>query len=333
MNEATRARLWGWQQALEHPAVLGITLTLVVLLIITPLIVMALSVSGKVDAKLRRELWLRYFTWLMLVPLMVGPILAGAFWTMLAIGALSIGCYWEFARNTPLKREWAINLVAIAGIVVLTFGALDHWWELFSAAQPVTICLIAAIAVLPDRAQGYLQRVALGAMAFALFGAGLGHLSYLANDTNYRPILLLILVCVEMNDIFAFLCGKLFGRRKLAPNTSPGKTLGGSLGALVLTTLLFGVVGHWVFAAPLSNWWHLATMGLILSLLGQLGDLVLSSIKRDLGVKDLGTLLPGHGGLLDRFDSLILVAPAMFYYVGHFQGLGLEEPLRIFTRG
>lgn len=66
---------------------------------------------------------------------------------------------------------------------------------------------------------------------------------------------------------------------------------------------------------------------------GQLGDLMLSSIKRDLGIKDMGTLIPGHGGLLDRFDSLLLVAPAVFHYVRYFIGIGLDQPARILSGG
>ena len=332
MSDATRERLFGWQHGLEHPVVLWVTAALAVVLLLLPILLWRLSRAKRVDDKMRRELWQRYITWLVLIPLMIGPLLLGAFWTVLAVTLLSIGCYLEFARNTPIKSQWPLHAVAIAGICVVNFAALDHWWELFTAALPVTICLLAIVALLPDRPGGYLQRVALAAFAFALFGAGLAHLSYLANDPGFRPILLLLLLCVEFNDVAAFTCGKLFGHRKLAPNTSPGKTLGGSLGALVVTSILFAAIGHFVFTEPpLNQLAHLLTMGLLISLLGQLGDLLLSSVKRDLGIKDMGTLLPGHGGLLDRFDSLILVAPAMFYYIGFFQGLGLDEPLRIFS--
>ena len=332
MNEATRERLFGWRHAVDHPVTLWITLALAVVLLVVPAVVLWLSRSRRIDEMMRRELWLRYFTWLVLIPLMIGPPLAGAFWTVLTVTALGIGCYVEFARNTPLSKQLPLNAVAILGIIAINFGALDHWWELFTAAFPVTICLVAIVALLPDKPEGYLQRVALAALAFALFGAGLGHLSYLANDAGYRPVLILLLLSVELNDVLAFMCGKLFGRRKLAPQTSPGKTLGGSLGALVLSSLLFAAIGQFVFTEPpLNHPAHLLTMGLLVSLLGQLGDLMLSSVKRDIGIKDMGALLPGHGGLLDRFDSLILVAPAMFYYIGFFQGLGMDEPLRIFT--
>ena len=128
--------------------------------------------------------------------------------------------------------------------------------------------------------------------------------------------------------------GKTIGRRKLLPNTSPNKTLGGALGAVVLTSLLAAGIGHYVFLdTPLDRTLHLLVLGLIISVLGQCGDLVISSIKRDLGVKDMADVIPGHGGLLDRFDSLLLVAPALFHYIGYFWELGLDQPTHIFTGG
>jgi phosphatidate cytidylyltransferase len=166
---------------------------------------------------------------------------------------------------------------------------------------------------------------------FALFGSAFGHLAYFANDENYRPILLLLLLAVELNDGFAVICGKSFGRRKLAPHTSPNKTLGGSLGALVLTTLLVDLLGRFVFADTMAAWPALIGLGLLISIVGQLGDLTLSSIKRDLGIKDISNLIPGHGGLLDRCNSLLFVAPAAFHYIGYFNGIGLDQPTRILT--
>src|SRR5690606_18967076 len=121
------------------------------------------------------------------------------------------------------------------------------------------------------------------------------------------PLIVWLLVSVEMNDVFAYVCGRWFGRRRLAPNTSPGKTIAGGAGALVLTTALVTLIGYFVFEGTvLASAAHLISLGLIISVGGQLGDLMLSSIKRDLGIKDMGSLIPGHGGLLDRFDSLLL---------------------------
>src|SRR5438067_2405482 len=155
---------------------------------------------------------------------------------------------------------------------------------------------------------------------------------YLSYDPGYRPVVLLILVAVELNDVVAYVCGKSFGRRKLAPNTSPNTTVGGALGAVLLTTPLVAVGMHFVFpGTPLDTPVRLAVLGLLVSVLGQFGDLILSSIKRDLGLKDLGVVIPSHGGLLDRFDSLILVAPAVFHYLNYFVGIGVGQPVCIFS--
>jgi phosphatidate cytidylyltransferase len=200
------------------------------------------------------------------------------------------------------------------------------------ALTPLTICIIAALAICRDEPKGYIQRVALGIFAFLLFGVCFGHLGYFSNDGNFRSILLWLITCVEMNDVFAYIVGKTMGRKKLAPNTSPNKTIAGALGALVLTTALATTLGHFAFSGTrMDNPGRLILAGLILSLSGQLGDLTLSSIKRDLGIKDWAATFPGHGGLLDRFNSLLFAAPAVFHFIGYVQGIGLNQPPRIIT--
>jgi phosphatidate cytidylyltransferase len=334
MNPQVRERLFGWQHALDDPFVRWSSILLVGIALAAPLVISALGAVGRLPDKSRRELLARCVTWAVLVPLLLAPILAGAAWTILGVGLLSVLCYLEFARHTPLRHEWSIHAAVLTGIAAVTCGAFDHWWEFFSGAFPLTVVVIVAISIFRDQPAGYLQRVALGTLGFGLFGMGLGHLGYIANDDDYRPILILILVAVEANDIFAYLSGKQFGRRKLAPLTSPNKTIAGSVGAVVLTSLLVVTLGRWVFFnSPIAHPLHLLTLGLLISILGQLGDLVLSSVKRDLAIKDMGAMLPGHGGLLDRFDSLLLVAPAVHYYLGFFHGLGADQPVRIFTGG
>lgn len=332
MTEQTRDRLFGWNHAFDHPVTVGIVVGVSIVLVLTPalLAVFARRLAGPT----RAELWKRTLSWCVLAPLMAGPVLLGAAWTIAAVGILSLLCYREFSRATGLFRERDVNFVAVAGVLAITFATADHWYDLFVALFPLTVVLIAAVAIVADRPRGYIQRTALAVFGFAFFGSCLAHLGYFANDAGYRPIVLLILVTVELNDVFAYCTGRLMGRRKLAPNTSPGKTRAGSVGAILLTTPLVALLGHYVFrGTPMDHWLHLGALGLIVSVGGQFGDLMLSSIKRDLGIKDFAATIPGHGGLLDRFDSLILVAPAVFHYIGHLQGIGLMEDTRIITGG
>jgi len=331
----TRRRLFGFRDALDHPLVLGVVIAVPAALLVAAVVVFTLRRAGRLEETTYRELVHRLRSWAILAPLMIGPVLLGAAWFIGSVGLLSLLCYREFARATGLFRERAISVVVVAGIVALTFAALDHWYPFFVAIPPLTISMLAAVALLADRPSGYIQRVALGTFALLFIGVGLGHLAYLANDANFRAIVVWLIVCVELNDVFAYLCGRTFGRRKLAPHTSPNKTLGGALGALVLTTALAAALGHFVFrrTTTLDDWRHLLALGLIISIGGQFGDLMLSSIKRDLGIKDMSHLIPGHGGLLDRFDSLLLVAPFVFHYVGYYEGVGLDQARRIITGG
>jgi phosphatidate cytidylyltransferase len=315
-----------------HPVAFWISAGIAGLLVLTPLIFLALGKAGKLSPKLHEDLWTRYKSWLVLAPLMVAPLLIHRLTAIIGVGVLSLLCYREFARATGLFRHHAISAVVALGIILLTFAAADHWYGFFVALSSLTISALVIVAIFADEPKGYIQRVALGIFAFSLFGVCLGHYGYFANDRRGPAFLLSILLCVELNDVFAYCTGKLFGRRKLAPNTSPNKTIAGAVGAAILTTALFATLIHFIVpGTSVDQPRHLITLGLLLSLTGQLGDLVMSSIKRDLGVKDLGVTIPGHGGLLDRFDSLIFVGPAMFHYIGYFLGVGLDQPVRVFT--
>jgi phosphatidate cytidylyltransferase len=327
-----RERLFGFQHAFDHEVTRWIVTGIGALLLVASILIWLFGKFGMIKEPLRVELWQRTLSWWVMGAVMLGAILPGAFWTILAVCALSVVCYREFARATGLFREKLISFVVVLGILAVDFAVIDHWYGFFVALFPLEVALIAISTIFLDQPKGYVQRVGLGVFGFTLFGSAFGHLAYFANDENYRPMLLLLLLAVELNDVFAFICGKSFGRRKLAPNTSPNKTIGGSVGALVLTTALVTTLGRFVFAGTaVGSWPALIGLGLIISIVGQLGDLTLSSIKRDIGIKDISNLIPGHGGLLDRFNSMLFVAPAAFHFIGYFNGIGLNQPTRIIT--
>ena len=335
MNSTALQHLFGWRTAFDHPVTAGAVICILVALVIAPLVIHTLAWFNLTSPKLREELWLRWKSWLWLTAGMVGPILLGAGWVMLAVAVLSWFCFQEFARATGLFREFPIIAVVALGIFALLLANVDHYDRMYFALAALTSGVIAVITLPENRPQGYLQRVALGILGFLLFGYSIGYLGLMANDSRYRPLLILVLLSVELNDIFAYCVGKIFGSRKLLSNISPGKTVAGSLGALVLTTVLVMCMGKSIFAGTaMNNDFALLKLGVLISLLGQLGDLLLSAIKRDIGVKDLGVCIAGHGGWLDRFDSLVLVPPAVYHFLSYELGpLGLNQPMRILTGG
>jgi phosphatidate cytidylyltransferase len=137
-------------------------------------------------------------------------------------------------------------------------------------------------------------------------------------EAEAERYLFYLIVAVELNDVAAFTFGRLFGKHPLRSNISPKKTWEGSLGALLVSLALpWGVR----FSFPQFSACELILAGIIVGVGGQLGDLSISVIKRDLGIKDMGTLLEGHGGILDRIDSLIYVAPLFFHLVRWSHGL------------
>ncbi len=332
---AARERLFGASHAFDHPLTITVCALVAAGLAVSGIAIALLTRTRRVSDETAHELWLRWRSWCWLAPCMIVPVLLGAFWTILAVLLLSLLSYREYARATGEFRERTISIVVVMVTLVLNFAAIDHFDRLFFACGPLGVALIVMATIPSDRPQGFIQRIGLGALGYLLFCFSLGYLSNMTNMPDYRPLLLLILMAVSLNDVFAYCCGKLIGGPKLLPATSPKKTVAGALGALILTTLLVALLGHWLYAGtPIDHWSRLATLGLLISGLGQLGDLTLSSVKRDLGVKDVSRAIPGHGGLLDRFDSLVLVPPAVYHYLSLYLGpLGSEEPTRILTGG
>ncbi|HEX19770.1 MAG TPA: phosphatidate cytidylyltransferase, partial [Acidiferrobacteraceae bacterium] len=125
-------------------------------------------------------------------------------------------------------------------------------------------------------------------------------------------LVLFLLFMTQLNDVFQYIWGKMFGRHKIIPKVSPNKTWEGFIGGLISTTLVSGAVAPYLTPLNLQQGF---IAGVIIGLSGFIGDVVLSSVKRDLQIKDSGYLIPGHGGILDRMDSLIYTSPLFFHYV------------------
>ncbi|MCH3882354.1 MULTISPECIES: phosphatidate cytidylyltransferase [Tenacibaculum] len=133
---------------------------------------------------------------------------------------------------------------------------------------------------------------------------------------NYNPYIIIgILVLIWVNDSFAYLIGKNFGKHKLFEKVSPRKTIEGFIGGLVFSTLSAIILSEYIPVFSTLNW---VIIALITSVFGTLGDLVESKFKRQANVKDSGNIMPGHGGILDRLDSLFFLAPFVYLYINYF---------------
>ncbi|MFQ5455031.1 MAG: phosphatidate cytidylyltransferase [Nitrospirota bacterium] len=144
----------------------------------------------------------------------------------------------------------------------------------------------------------------------------LSYLILLRNLLNGRMFLFFLFLVIWMGDTAAYYIGRHFGRHKLSPRISPNKTIEGAIGGLMASLAIAFISRLWFL--PILSLKDCLYLGIILSLLGQIGDLSESMFKRSSGVKDSSNLIPGHGGLLDRIDSLIFTAPFLYYYVIFF---------------
>ncbi len=229
----------------------------------------------------------------------------------------------EFLTLMPTRRSDYPALVAAFYFVLpmqyLLIGI--HWYGLFSIFIPVYVFLLLPIlASLGGDSKHFLERASKvqWALMLAVFCISYVPALLTLNIEGYegRNLLLIafLVIVVQLSDVLQYVCGKLFGKRKIAPNLSPSKTLEGFVGGVALATLIGGAL-WWI--TPFA-FWQALLIALMINILGFFGGLVMSAIKRDRGVKDWGHMIEGHGGMLDRLDSVCFAAPVFFHFVRYW---------------
>lgn len=274
-----------------------------------------LSAFKRQDREQRRSLFHNYAAWVFIIPVLLIPLLAGpAAWVGLVL-VLSLVCLREFGCATGLWRDRYFMWAAAGCILGIYYPVAAHWYSLFVVMPIYATLALLTVPLARDAFEHMIQRTCLAVLAVLYFGWFLAHLAYLIHIENGIGHVLFLLLLVELNDICAFSVGKALGKHRLSPRLSPNKTVEGSLGALV------GVIGFafvFRYAVPEYSMFHLILIAGLISITGTFGDLTISFIKRDLGIKDMGRVIPGHGGILDRLDSLIFVAPVFFHFTVYF---------------
>ena len=248
-----------------------------------------------------------------LVGILVFSLVAPKWMLALALGVLmSIGAY-ELLERTGLVREKRLVLYAM----IAAFGTAV--WSFFGARYAfgvlgiIAFCAVLFLEMMRNHVKINFQKIAMTFLGGLIVPYLLCSLIRIHTMTIGRYVILIPFIVACINDTGAYFAGMLFGRHKLAPVISPKKTIEGAVGGVLcamLVMLLYTFVLD-VFFGFYVNYAYAMIYGLFGSLVGIFGDLCFSVIKRQTGIKDYGNLIPGHGGVLDRFDSLIVVGPLM----------------------
>ncbi|MCD8160582.1 MAG: phosphatidate cytidylyltransferase [Clostridiales bacterium] len=222
-----------------------------------------------------------------------------------------------------LKQKRLVVYAAMLGMFVPFWLYFDGSVVAFVAAAFLYLTLVGLDAVTSAEEVTF-EQICMTFFAGLVVPMMLATLVLIADEDHSRYLVLLPFVSAFISDAFALFAGMLFGKHKLAPKLSPKKTIEGSIGGFVgavLGCFVYGLVVELISGAK-ADYFVLLLYGLLASLLAQVGDLFFSYIKREYGIKDYGKLLPGHGGVLDRFDSVIFCAPFTFimvHYLTFFQ--------------
>jgi phosphatidate cytidylyltransferase len=265
----------------------------------------------------------RIRAWWMMVAIFLFAMLSGGLGSVVLFALTSFLALREFVTMTPTKLGDHGTLLWVFFVITPIQYALValHWYGLFSIFIPVYAFLFVPLrSVLSGDCERFLERTATIQWALMVCVYCVSHAPALmtlripAFEGQNGKLLFYFVLVVQASDVFQYIWGKLLGKHKIAPTVSPNKTLEGFIGGVVMATLL-GTALWW--ATPFTPW-QAAAMSLLIALMGFVGGLVMSAIKRDRGVKDYGTLIEGHGGVMDRIDSLCFSAPVFFHITRYF---------------
>ena len=255
--------------------------------------------------------------WYILVFFSVG-IMLNTTLAMFFFGFLSFLALKEYFTLIPSRlTDRRVMFYAYLAIPFQYYFAGISWYGMFIIWIPVYLFLLLPFRqVLIGETKGFLENTARVQWGLMMFVFGLSHLAYMLtlepiDGVGGKELVLYLVLLTAFNDVLQYLWGKSFGKHKIIPKVSPNKTVEGFVGAFFTIMLL-----AWLFSflTPFTTLQALLA-GAIISAFGFVGDVVISMIKRDIGVKDSGNLIPGHGGVLDRVDSLVYTAPLFFHYV------------------
>ncbi|WP_028453379.1 phosphatidate cytidylyltransferase [Chitinilyticum aquatile] len=311
---------WITQLSLPMPLQWGLGGVVVILIIAT--LTIALLAHRKPE-KNWTELKLRVRTWWWIVAFFSLALLGNKTLAMLVFGLVSFLALKEFLTlSSTREADHVVLFWAYLTIPLQYYWIHITWYGMFIIFIPVYVYLFLPMRmVLIGETKGFLRAASSLQWAVMLTVFCISHLPALLilpetvgkGDIGTGAMLLFFVVALtQSNDVAQYLWGKSTGRRKVAPKVSPNKTLGGLLGGAATTTLIAWLIGPYL--TPMSPL-HCALAGLLIGITGFIGDIVISAVKRDIGVKDSGSLLPGHGGILDRLDSLTYTAPLFFHFV------------------
>jgi phosphatidate cytidylyltransferase len=266
------------------------------------------------------ELKSRTKSWWIMAVLFIGATLIHTKISYFAIGLLSFFAFRELYSALGFRQSDRRAIFwAFISIPIQYFLAYIGWYGAFIIFIPIVMFLFLPLRlVLKGDTNGITQSMSLLQWILMLTVFGISHMAYLLSlpeiegfSSGGRGLILFLVFLTEINDVMQFTWGKLLGKHKIIPKVSPNKTWEGFLGGVLTTTIIGYFIG---FLTPMSDF-QVIGVSFLIAISGFVGDVVMSSIKRDIGVKDLGTSIPGHGGFLDRIDSLSYTAPVFFHIV------------------
>ena len=255
-----------------------------------------------------KDLSKRFFSGLIGLILLILVVSKGGYLLSFAVYIVStIGLreLYKALEKIDIKPIYAVGYLGVVGLFINAILLNEYLGLIFTL---IIITLLILVVTNKDISIKDISATFLGILyiPFLMF-----HIVYL-NNTKY---IWLIFIIAFGADTFAYVAGNLFGKTKLCPKISPNKTVEGFIGGIIGSTVLSIIYSIYFGLTPI---WKLILLAIVCSTIAQLGDLVASRIKRLCGIKDYGFIMPGHGGVLDRFDSIIFTAPVIYYYISIF---------------